>query len=610
MRKIQCTLLLLSLIIIQPLFASLAPEPEFYMSGEDVSYNNKDVIHSDVKTFEYYDEKTQIFIPIDKKVYHDYSSRYEEHYGKDKNRVYYIDYEPTGDADIITDADPKTFYVFPGSKECDYPSTFSINEEEFLFSSGYSKDKNQVYLRGNVIKNADPSSFEFITCVYTKDKNHVYVHGKVIEEAHPQTFQMTETGIAHDGESVFLGTKKIKNTDPYTFEHLEYNYDRDKDSIFYNREILPIADRESFEITDINQIAKDKNHVFHHGKVMTSMDSKSLKKIQKIYSDYIKDDNYIFLGGHNPNDYNLFEYKILPDADPESFTGIYKPDDTHQSLSRTRYTKDKDTIWYENKPMQIDYDRSILEIIFAVIFPWIEWKPYTIDIDSFEIIDDTYSKDTYHVFYKTQAIKNMDPKTFTILEDEYSQDEDDIAYKEKTFHADTSHFTVLYNDLSSDGNNIYYQGQKTKLSPQVFKKEDINHTLLEKYTIQTGSHLFSKSYYKDPLYNIERIEAPEANCQYDYSGSCDLKYYGSQCEVPLNQEYSIHFTSRDSFPISHPEITITHKEASHRLPFPNFPKDIILTEDTPLQITTFMRDNNFIIQKRISDIYFDEEVLQ
>jgi hypothetical protein len=64
---------------------------------------------------------------------------------------------------------------------------------------GYGKDKKNVYLKGNLIKKADPETFEIIDFVnknsygdkdYSKDKNYVFFYGEQIQNANPKTFQI------------------------------------------------------------------------------------------------------------------------------------------------------------------------------------------------------------------------------------------------------------------------------------------------------------------------------------------------------------------------------------------------------------------------------------
>ncbi|MEO9531180.1 MAG: DKNYY domain-containing protein [Crocinitomicaceae bacterium] len=82
-----------------------------------------------------------------------------------------------------------------------------INSFEVLSNTKYAKDKNKVYYPlltvcvdgenwGNchaveyIMDGTDPNSFEFLDKDYTKDKNHIYWRGKIVKEADPATFHM------------------------------------------------------------------------------------------------------------------------------------------------------------------------------------------------------------------------------------------------------------------------------------------------------------------------------------------------------------------------------------------------------------------------------------
>lgn len=52
----------------------------------------------------------------------------------------------------------------------------------------YAKDKNSVYFLGDIIKDADPNSFELLEKpYYTKDKNYVYLSSTKFC-SYPETF--------------------------------------------------------------------------------------------------------------------------------------------------------------------------------------------------------------------------------------------------------------------------------------------------------------------------------------------------------------------------------------------------------------------------------------
>jgi len=74
----------------------------------------------------------------------------------------------------IIDADHKTFKVF---KDC----------EEM-----YARDKDHVFSRSQIIKDADIASFQVINAQFAKDKNHVYFFERRLQDVNPDTFVYQE----------------------------------------------------------------------------------------------------------------------------------------------------------------------------------------------------------------------------------------------------------------------------------------------------------------------------------------------------------------------------------------------------------------------------------
>ena len=117
------------------------------------------------------------------------------YYARDKVQVYYCD-------TILPGADPSSFIkigyelyrdtksvYYRGKKVCDYTASF----KDFLYN--YITDGCQVYYLGykvaKVLEGADVSTFEIMDG-YAKDKNHVYLHGEIVEGADPKTFKPYE----------------------------------------------------------------------------------------------------------------------------------------------------------------------------------------------------------------------------------------------------------------------------------------------------------------------------------------------------------------------------------------------------------------------------------
>ena len=224
----------------------------------------------------------------------------EEHYGKDKNGVYYFEgnylYGSSYKSEnflfeLIEEADVETFRVF--------------EETEGL----YARDKNHVYNLREVIEGADPATFEFLGSDlygYQKDKNRVYSQGTVIEGVDPATFEYFPCPRADlrcnyfkDKDAVYfdsvLGINELTEYDPVTFMIYSEGmaYMRNKDKIYYEMgdwEEIVEADAATFEIIEVAEcvgksfdeypmnlftycafgspFAKDKNYVYEDGEIV------------------------------------------------------------------------------------------------------------------------------------------------------------------------------------------------------------------------------------------------------------------------------------------------------------------------------------------------------
>ena len=116
-------------------------------------------------------------------------------------------------------------------EEVDY-DTF----EEFEPFSPYAKDKNNVYYREKIIKNADLKTFgiiegssENIVSKYAYDKNTIYLYGEKIKGANLKTFEVLDPMLARDKNDFYLYGVKL-NVDIKTFEYtLEKGYFKGKD---------------------------------------------------------------------------------------------------------------------------------------------------------------------------------------------------------------------------------------------------------------------------------------------------------------------------------------------------------------------------------------------
>ncbi len=174
----------------------------------------------------------------------------------DKNNVYCSQDKMT----IIKDADPATFEII---------------------EYHYRRDKNYIFIECEKVENSDSESFEFLdndSSGYAKDKNNVYYQYDILKGIKDSvSFEIVKTPngknsefLSKDKYSVyrrsFNEAEKIKNADPLTFKMLDGGYAKDKNNVYYQYDILKGIDPSTFEILDKRRgYIKDKNNVYKVG---------------------------------------------------------------------------------------------------------------------------------------------------------------------------------------------------------------------------------------------------------------------------------------------------------------------------------------------------------
>ncbi|MET3961541.1 hypothetical protein ABIE44_001475 [Marmoricola sp. OAE513] len=203
-------------------------------------------------------------------------------------KVYYLRAFP-GDASRIETADATTFTVL---------------------DTTYAKDKNAVYLDGEVLTEADPATFELLDRAnYTADASHVFLSGKVLstDVAH---FELIADGLAKDSEKVFWSDGSVLSEDPAGFSTLSsgdgYLYNVDSRTVFVNGNPIEGANPDSFQIVG-GAYATDGDDVYYFTDRVRDADARSVKALE---GSYARDGDRVFWRG-----------KTIPGADPATFSG-------------------------------------------------------------------------------------------------------------------------------------------------------------------------------------------------------------------------------------------------------------------------------------------------
>lgn len=171
-----------------------------------------------------------------------------------------------------------------------------------------------------------------------------------------------------------------------------------------------------------------------YAKSNTKIDKATFQEIDATYS---KDKNGVYVWENRG-------WKKLEGLDPVTFEII------NISGSARRYLKDKNGIYSIIYSMDGDSDKLVLENL-----------PY--DPQTYEVINQLYSKDKNNIYYSDRKIIGVDLPTFQRIDENiYSKDKNNIYFRGKKISgADKDTFEKIdkYN-YSKDKNNIYYNDKK------------------------------------------------------------------------------------------------------------------------------------------------------
>lgn len=194
-------------------------------------------------------------------------------YFKDKKNVYLDSYMNRGIV-ILEDADPKDFKIldikngFSTSGTVDYHYNekipFRIKDAFIYEGTSYQKVNNSIYFAFRKIMNCDVKTFQLIDTrewhkTVFKDKDHVYHKGEIVKDADPSTFHFLENCID-------------ENRRPrYTDCDIHY-YAKDKNYAYFVNspfEIKRIKTKDiegfDFKVLDSEGYAFDKDYIYYRG---------------------------------------------------------------------------------------------------------------------------------------------------------------------------------------------------------------------------------------------------------------------------------------------------------------------------------------------------------
>ena len=402
------------------------------------------------------------------------------HIAKDKNYVYYRD-------EKLSKIDPKTFEVVEGY----YITIFKDKNGIYTFGKNYDKLKIINFKEDGI--DIDFNDFKVISSedptIY-RNKNDIYFQkgGKIlqIKNVDAKTFEKIngrnylDNKYYRDKNNVYYFSEdkmlKLENADRNSVNELSENILKDKNYVYFENPQIKGLDVNSFKVIYENRISepknliKDKNGIYYIDENKKTLikfrndeiDIESFGIANEMLDDYFKDKN---------NVYYLEEYKL------HRLDGLYI--ETYQNISMTRYKKDKNNLFFKWKKVKnvnpddveiIENDfikiKDTLYEIFNFEEKKVEIAPLTVDINTFEHIDNRYYKDKTNIYYnkngKLKKIEDVNFKSFGILEENsyFGKDKNNIYYKgDKLEKIDRNSFKVLNesydNSIIKDKNGIY-----------------------------------------------------------------------------------------------------------------------------------------------------------
>lgn len=140
----------------------------------------------------------------------------------------------------------------------------------FLGSCDTYKVKNDIVSYKGSIINADPKSFEYLSCHYGKDNRQAYKGNEPITGSHPESFEIINWQWQRDKNLYYHKGNVMDNIDYKSFEILIANYSKDKFNVYFYDKIVENADTHTFAVNEITHIGTDKNNSYKLGKKLQS----------------------------------------------------------------------------------------------------------------------------------------------------------------------------------------------------------------------------------------------------------------------------------------------------------------------------------------------------
>jgi len=197
-------------------------------------------------------------------------------YALDASRVYF-------EGGAIPGSDPSTFEILQSPFSRDSRNVY-VNGDIFsddaanfeIVQGNLSRDSHHIYWSAESISD-DPAHLVVIgssgAYTYLKDSKTVFIYGNPIQTADPSTFEIIIDGYSRDASHIFSFDQTIPEADAATFEVIQTPYARDASSVFWMEHVIPGADPTSFKILNVNfECTADNTHAYYEDVVIQNAD--------------------------------------------------------------------------------------------------------------------------------------------------------------------------------------------------------------------------------------------------------------------------------------------------------------------------------------------------
>ena len=143
-------------------------------------------------------------------------------------------------------------------------------EAGYIGSCDSYKVKDNIVSYKDSIMNADPTSFEYLSCHYAKDIKQAYKGDDPIIGSDPETFEIIDWQWQKDKNMYYNKGNAMQIIDYGSFEILIANYSKDKFNVYFYDKVIENADPNTFIVNEMTHIGTDKNNKYKFGKIITN----------------------------------------------------------------------------------------------------------------------------------------------------------------------------------------------------------------------------------------------------------------------------------------------------------------------------------------------------